>query len=147
MAKVTFSTDIQSISGKLCKKEGVIYSVNQRTGKTYRSDRHGYTDKNSEEQQAVRTTFKTRSQAQKTWWAANKPSTSQKDGSTEYQHLMKLYKAQNNIGNPYSFLCTFVQDDGTVTIGTKRVKGGITTDTPAGDTGGTTNPPQTDYEG
>ena len=42
MAKVTFSTDIQSISGKLCSKEGVIYSVNQQTGKTYRSDRHGY---------------------------------------------------------------------------------------------------------
>lgn len=44
MAKVTFSTDIQSISGKLCSKEGVIYSVNQQTGKTYRSDRHGYSD-------------------------------------------------------------------------------------------------------
>lgn len=54
MAKVTFSTDIQSISGKLCSKEGVVYSVNRRTGKTYRSDRHVYNDANTEAQQSVR---------------------------------------------------------------------------------------------
>jgi len=126
MAKVRFATDIQSISGKLCKKEGVIYSVNQRTGRTYRSDRHGYTDKNSEEQQAVRSVFKTRSQKAKEWWQTNKPSTSQKDGSADYQKLMKLYKSQVEIGNPYSFLRTFVQDDGTVTIGTRRTKSGTT---------------------
>lgn len=31
MPKVRFSTDIQSISGKLCFKEGVVYSVNKQT--------------------------------------------------------------------------------------------------------------------
>lgn len=44
MPKVKFTSDIQSISGKLCSKEGVIYSVNQQTGETYRSDRHSYHD-------------------------------------------------------------------------------------------------------
>lgn len=58
MAKVTFSTDIQSISGKLCSKEGVTYSVNQQTGKTYRSDRHGYSDPKTAVQQTIRAIFK-----------------------------------------------------------------------------------------
>ena len=67
MAKVTFSTDIVSISGKLCSKEGVIYSVNQQTGKTYRSDRHGYNDANTEVQQQTRATFKKKAQFASAW--------------------------------------------------------------------------------
>ena len=51
MPKVRFSTDIQSISGKLCSKGGVIYSVNKQTGETYRSDRHSHHDANTEVQQ------------------------------------------------------------------------------------------------
>lgn len=57
MPKVKFTSDIQSISGKLCSKEGVIYSVNQQTGETYRSDRHSYHDANTEQQQQTRATF------------------------------------------------------------------------------------------
>lgn len=58
MPKVRFATDIQSISGKLCSKEGVIYSVNKQTGETYRSDRHSYNDPRTAEQQQIRATFK-----------------------------------------------------------------------------------------
>ena len=62
MPKVRFATDIQSISGKLCSKEGVIYSVNKQTGETYRSDRHSFNDANTERQQQHRADFKKKSQ-------------------------------------------------------------------------------------
>ena len=100
MAKVTFSTDIQSISGKLCSKEGVIYSVNQQTGKTYRSDRHGYSDPKTEEQQTIRATFKKKSQFASAWWKQNRPSSTSANGTDAYVAVMKAYKAQHKIGNP-----------------------------------------------
>ena len=100
MAKVTFSTDIQSISGKLCSKEGVIYSVNKRTGKTFRSDRHVYHDANTEQQQTVRATFKKKAQFASSWWKQNRPSKDNAAGTTSYALLMKAYKSQGKIGNP-----------------------------------------------
>jgi len=139
MAKVTFPSDIQAISGRLCSKEGIIYSVNQKTGKTYRSDRHKENTSNTAKQQAVKATFKTRMTAAKEWWNNNKPliaadGTVTREGTEDYNKLKKLYNAQYKIGNIYTFFCTYVQDDGTVTIGTKRVKGGVTT-TPEDDGG------------
>ena len=93
MAKVTFSTDIQSISGKLCSKEGVIYSVNKQTGKTFRSDRHVFTNPNPEQQQAIRATFKKKSQFASVWWKQNRPSKDNAAGTPSYVLLMKAYKS------------------------------------------------------
>lgn len=74
MPKVRFSTDIQSISGKLCSKEGVVYSVYKQTGETYRSDRHSYHDANTEQQQQTRATFKKKAQFASAWWKQNRPT-------------------------------------------------------------------------
>ena len=104
MPKVRFATDIQSISGKLCSKEGVIYSVNKRTGETYRSDRHVINNPNTEGQQAVRATFKKKAQFASAWWKQNRPSSTSANGTDAYVAVMKAYKAQHKIGNPYSFV-------------------------------------------
>ena len=102
MPKVRFSTDIQSISGKLCFKEGVVYSVNKQTGETYRSDRHSHHDANTAEQQ-TRATFKKKSQFALAWWKQNRPSDKSAKGTDAYLAVMKAYKAQHKIGNPYSY--------------------------------------------
>lgn len=125
MAKVTFSTDIQSISGKLCSKEGVIYSVNQQTGKTYRSDRHGYSDPKTAEQQTIRSTFKKKSQFASAWWKQNRPADKNANGSEAYLSVMKAYKAQHKIGNPYSFMRSLVTDDLKVVLAGNDITGGI----------------------
>lgn len=111
MARVKFSTDIQSISGKLCSKEGVIYSVNQQTGRTYRSDRHSYHDANTEVQQQTRATFKKKAQLASSCWKQNRPSATSAKGTEAYLAVMKAYKAQHKIGNPYSFMRSLVTDD------------------------------------
>ena len=139
MAKVTFSTDIQSISGKLCAKEGVIYSVNKRTGKTFRSDRHVFTNPNTEQQQAIRATFKKKSQFASAWWKQNRPSKDNAAGTPSYVLLMKAYKAQYKIGNPYSYMRSLVTDDLKVILSGNDITGGVT---PGGSTteGGSQNP-------
>ena len=135
MAKVTFTSDIQSISGKLCKKEGVVYSVNKQTGVTHRSDRHGYADANTEAQKAVRTTFATRAHLAAKWWKANRPSEADPKGSSDYQLVMKAYKAQHKIGNPFSYLRSLVTDDLKVKLGDLDITGEIKADAPSSGTG------------
>lgn len=125
MAKVKFSTDIQSISGKLCSKEGVIYSVNQQTGRTYRSDRHGYHDANTEVQQQTRATFKKKAQLASSWWKQNRPSATSAKGTEAYLAVMKAYKAQHKIGNPYSYMRSLVTDDLKVILAGNDLTGGV----------------------
>lgn len=125
MPKVKFSSDIQSISGKLCSKEGVIYSVNKQTGETYRSDRHSYHDANTEQQQQSRANFKKKSQFASAWWKQNKPTASNAKGSEAYLSVMKAYKAQNKIGNPYSFMRSLVTDDLKVILAGNDLTGGV----------------------
>lgn len=125
MPKVRFSTDIQSISGKLCSKEGVIYSVNKQTGETYRSDRHSYHDANTEVQQQVRATFKKKAQFASAWWKQNRPADKNAKGSEAYLSVMKAYKAQHKIGNPYSFMRSLVTDDLKVVLSGNDITGGV----------------------
>ena len=128
MAKVKFSTDIQSISGKLCSKEGVIYSVNQQTGETYRSDRHSFNDANTERQQQHRADFKKKSQFASSWWKQNRPSSTSANGTEAYVAVMKAYKAQHKIGNPYSFMRSLVTDDLKVMLSGNDLTGGVSAD-------------------
>lgn len=125
MPKVKFTSDIQSISGKLCSKEGVIYSVNQQTGETYRSDRHSYHDANTEQQQQTRATFKKKAQFASAWWKQNRPSATSAKGSEAYLAVMKAYKAQHKIGNPYSFMRSLVTDDLKVLLAGNDLTGGV----------------------
>lgn len=132
MAKVNFAPDIESISGKLCSKSGVIYSVNKQTGNTYRSERHEHTDANTEAQQQVRTAFVTRAKFAAAWWNANKPSSKQPKGSDNYQLVIKAYKSQHKIGNPFGYLRTLVGDDMKVRLGDLDITGNVKAPASAG---------------
>lgn len=125
MPKVKFTSDIQSISGKLCSKEGVIYSVNQQTGETYRSDRHSYHDANTEQQQQTRATFKKKAQFASAWWKQNRPADKNAKGTEAYLAVMKAYKAQHKIGNPYSYMRSLVTDDLKVMLSGNDLTGGV----------------------
>lgn len=135
MAQVNFPSDIQSISGKLCSEDGIVYSVNKQTGKTYRSDRHGYNDANTEAQQQVRKLFVTKGRFAVKWWKANKPSAENPKGTDSYKLVMKAYKAQHKIGNSYSYLRSLVTDDLKVKLGDLDITGEIKADAPSSGTG------------
>lgn len=125
MAKVKFAPDVESISGKLCSRSGVIYAVNKQTGITHRFERHEFTDANTEAQQAVRKTFVSKGKFAAAWWKANKPSTEKPKGSEHYLLVMKAYKGQHKIGNPYSYLCSLVTEDLKVKLGDLDITGSV----------------------
>lgn len=136
MAQVNFPSDIQSISGKLCSEQGIVYSVNRQTGKTYRSDRHGYHDANTEAQQQVRKLFATKGSFSAAWWKANRPSASQPKGSDSYKLVMKAYRSQHKIGNSYSYLRTLVTDDLKVKLGDLDITGDVSSPSAGPSAGG-----------
>lgn len=125
MAKVKFAPDVESISGKLCSRSGVIYAVNKQTGITHRLERHEFTDTNTEAQQAVRKAFLSKGKFAAAWWKANKPSAEKPKGSEHYLLVMKAYKGQHKIGNPYSYLCSLVTDDLKVKLGDLDITGSV----------------------
>lgn len=125
MAKITPSHLITSISGKLCKKDTTYIGVNKRTGKMYSAGYHGCTQPNSEEQQAVKATFKKKAQFASAWWKQNRPSATSAKGSDAYVAVMKAYKSQHKIGNPYSFMRSLVTDDLKVILAGNDITGGV----------------------
>lgn len=126
MAKVKFTPDVESISGKLCSRSGVIYAVNKQTGVTHRLERHEFANPNTEAQQAVRKTFLSKGKFASVWWKANKPSDKQPKGSESYQLVMKAYKGQHKIGNPYSYMRALITDDMKVKLGDLDITGSVT---------------------
>lgn len=140
MAHVNFPSDIQSISGRLCKREGIIYCVNRQTGKTTRTDRHEHVDANTEAQQTVRKLFASKAKFGTAWWMANKPSEANPKGSDNYQLVMKAYKSQHKIGNPLNYLRSLVTDDLKIKLGDLDITGEIKADTGTTEGGASGNP-------
>lgn len=136
MAKIVPSHLVSSISGKLCKKDTTYIGVNKRTGKMYSAWYHGCTQPNSEEQQAVKTTFTKKAQFASAWWKQNRPSSTSANGSDAYIAVMKAYKAQHKIGNPYSFMRSLVTDDLKVMLSGNDITGGVVSGGSTGSGGG-----------
>lgn len=139
MAKIVPSHLVSSISGKLCKKDTTYIGVNKRTGKMYSAGYHGCVQPNSEKQQMAKATFKKKAQFASAWWKQNRPSATSAKGSEAYLSMMKAYKAQHKIGNPYSFLRSLVTDDCKVMLKGADLTGGTAS---GGDTAEGGNPGQ-----
>lgn len=125
MAKIVPSHLVSSISGKLCRKDTTYIIVNKRTGKMYSVGYHGCMQPNSEKQQTVKAAFKKKAQFASAWWKQNRPSSTSANGSEAYMAVMKAYKVQHKIGNPYSFMRSLVTDDMKVMLADTDLTGGI----------------------
>lgn len=146
MSKITLNHMFASASGKLCKKEGTYVAYNKKTGKMYTAEYHGAEQPNSAKQQAMKSAFAEKASFAGQWWRENKPATKDANGSDAYQAVIKAYKAQTKIGNPYSYLRSLVTDDLKVILKGQDLTGGIVPSQPNGGTG-TTTPPTPDDGG
>ena len=135
MAKVQPSDLFTSVSGKLCSKEGTYISLNRQTGKMYSAVRHNYPNPNTEAQQVVKAAFASRAKLGTAWWKANKPSEENPKGTDNYQLVMKAYKAQHKIGNPFNYLRSLVTEDLKVKLGDLDITGEIKVDAPSSGAG------------
>ena len=128
MAKIVPSHLVSSISGKLCKKDTTYIGVNKRTGKMYSAGYHGCVQPNSEKQQMAKADFKKKAQFASSWWKQNRPSSTSANGTDAYVAVMKAYKSQHKIGNPYSFMRSLVTDDLKVMLSGNDLTGGVSAD-------------------
>lgn len=126
MAKVTLNHAFESMSGKLCKKGSTYVVLNKQTGKMYTAEYHAREVTNSEALQQVKDTFAKRAKFSASWWNANKPSTTNSAGTANYQLVMKAYRGQRRIGNPFAYLRTLVSPELKVMLGDLDITGSIT---------------------
>ena len=126
MAKVTLNHAFESMSGKLCKKGSTYVVLNKQTGKMYTAEYHAREVTNSEALQQVKATFAKRAKFAASWWNANKPSTTNSAGTANYQLVMKAYKWQRSIGNPFAYLRSLVSPELKVMLGDLDITGSIT---------------------
>lgn len=142
MAIIVTNHLITSISGKLCKKDTTYLAVNKQTGKMYSAGYHGCVQPNSEKQQAAKANFAKKAKFAASWWRQNRPSASNAAGTEAFLAVMKAFKTQHKIGNPYSFLRSLVTDDTKVVLHGNDLTGGVvsggstTGEKPGGDAGG-----------
>ena len=144
MAKIVPSHLVSSISGKLCRKDTTYIGVNKRTGKMYSAGYHGCVQPNSEKQQMAKADFKKKAQFASAWWKQNRPSSTSANGTDAYVAVMKAYKAQHKIGNPYSFMRSLVTDDLKVMLSGNDITGSVSAD---GGSGGGQKPGGVETEG
>lgn len=144
MAKITLNHAFETMSGKLCKKGTTYVALNKQTGKMYTAEYHARDITNSEALQQVKATFTQRSKFASSWWNANKPSTANAAGTANYQLVMKAYKGQHKVGNPYSYLRSLVSPDLKVMLGDLDITGNITS---GGGSSSTTTPSKPGGEG
>lgn len=134
MAKITLNHAFESMSGKLCKKGSTYVVLNKQTGKMYTAEYHAREVTNSEALQQVKATFAKRAKFAASWWNANKPSTTNSAGTANYQLVMKAYRGQRRIGNPYAYLRTLVSPELKVMLGDLDITGSITSGGGSGST-------------
>lgn len=125
MAKITLNHAFETMSGKLCKKGTTYVALNKQTGKMYTAEYHARNLPNSEALQQVKATFTKRAKFAASWWNANKPSTTNAAGTANYQLVMKAYKGQRKVGNPYSYLRSLVSPELKVMLGDLDITGTI----------------------
>ena len=106
MATVTVSPLFESVSGKLCHRSSTYIAVNSKTGRMYSAERHASAPDPTEAQTAHRTEFASLMHSASAAWASAKAA-----NTDAYQQIMADYKAQDKIGNPYSyFLKRYIAD-------------------------------------
>lgn len=111
MAKITTTSPISSISGKLNPDDDFYVATKRRTGTVYlvhRSRKQSVPW--SEKQIAYRKAFAARSKAVSAWLKANAPQHNGDKGTEAYQRMLVRYKAQCKIGNIFAFVCKQYRD-------------------------------------
>lgn len=153
MAKIKTPSYITGISGKVCNHENNEYRTNSSSGKIVLSKKcNPFNGAPTDKQKAIRSDFKKRSSAIRSWLAANK-TTKTEDGK-EIIEFSKAYKAaqsekkQLHLDNIQAVLAQYmtknadgsytVNYDGSSITGTTTSGGssGSSSSTPGGGSGG-----------
>ena len=128
MALIRPNSFVESISGSTCRHDSNYYATNRQTGKTYGIKRcYPSTAPATQAQITHREAFAAKAHVTAQWWAANKPTTDNPNGTEAYQAVKAAYKSQHKIGNLYAFANSKLDAQGNLTITVTPFEGGGTT--------------------
>lgn len=111
MTKITTTSPISSISGKLNADDDFYVATKRRTGTVYlvhRSRKQSVPW--SEKQIAHRKAFAHRCKTVSAWLKANAPKHDGDKGTVAYQRMLVQYKAQHKISNVFAFVSKRYRD-------------------------------------
>ena len=118
MAKVTTTSLIAGLSGKVCQHDDTYFVTNRQTGRVHTGRIcHPSEVQPSEAQISQREKFAQRCHNARLWISSNAPSSLHPKGTEIYQKAMSAYRAQHKIGSFFGFIANRIQEDGSVTIG------------------------------
>lgn len=117
MATIRPNSFIESISGSICRHDSSYFATNRQTGKTYGVKRcFENTAPPSALQIEHRAAFGAKSRLVAQWYAANKPTVENPDGTEAFQLVKSAYKSQHKVGNIRAFISTKMDAQGNLTI-------------------------------
>lgn len=117
--KIEVDPSLMSMSGRWTKRDSTVTAHSKKTGKHWQYVmRTDVKQPNSEAQQAVKALFTQKAAAIAKWWNENKPSSTNQNGSENYQKLIRNFDAQANYGNKFCYARSLVDDDLKLHIGT-----------------------------
>ena len=111
MTKITTTSPISSISGKLNHDDDFYVATKRRTGTVYlvhRSRKQSVPW--SKKQIAHRKAFALRCKTVSAWLKANAPQHNGDKGTEAYQRMLAQYKAQHKISNIFAFVSKRYRD-------------------------------------
>lgn len=125
MATIRPNSFIESISGSICRHDSSYFATNRQTGKTYGVKRcFENTAPPSASQIEHRAAFGTKSRLVAQWYAANKPTVENPDGTEAFQLVKSAYKSQHKVGNIRAFISTKMDAQGNLTISVTPINNG-----------------------
>lgn len=125
MATIRPNSFIESISGSICRHDSSYFATNRQTGKTYGVKRcFENTTPPSASQIEHRAAFGAKSRLVAQWYAANKPTVENPDGTEAFQLVKSAYKAQHKVGNIRAFISTKMDAQGNLTISVTPINNG-----------------------
>ena len=131
--KIEVDPSLMSMSGRWTKRDSTVTAHSKKTGKHWQYImRTDVKQPNSEAQQAVKALFTQKAAAIAKWWNENKPSSTNQNGTEDFQHLMRNYDAQAKYGNKFCYARSLVDDDLKLHIGTTVIDLSSDDDEPGG---------------
>lgn len=125
MATIRPNSFIESISGSICRHDSSYFATNRQTGKTYGVKRcFENTTPPSALQIEHRAAFGAKSRLVAQWYAANKPTIENPDGTEAFQLVKSAYKSQHKVGNIRAFISTKMDAQGNLTISVTPINNG-----------------------
>lgn len=111
MATIVPASLVNSISGRVNRRETAYFATMKHNGQVYVSHYPKKKERTSDRQKAMFQAFGSRSRLASQWLNVNKPTPDNPMGTEAFQQMRKEFESQRKIGVWFSFVMKHLRDD------------------------------------